>query len=135
MEKTTEENTMRQAHLAVLICGVGIVGVAWGLSGGKLALSAAVGAGVAAVNLFVLSRAVANLIQGQRSSWAGIAVIKFVLLFAVTYGLIQSGLVEALGLAAGFASLPLGILLAGILAPHPPLPVGTPGSAPETDHA
>lgn len=78
-------------------------------------LSALAGASIASVNLFVLSRTVQKMVQGAGASWAGVALTKFFVLMLVTYGLIQSGIVEPFGLAVGFGALPLGILLAGIL--------------------
>jgi hypothetical protein len=45
----------------------------------------------------------------------------------VTYGLIESGLVAPLGLAAGFGALPLGVLLSGAF----PAPTDL-GSSPES---
>lgn len=140
MENPTEENTMRQTHRAVVICAALFAGCGWIFFGSATGLSIAAGGTVAALNLLVLSRTVQNLVAGQRSSWALIAVLKFIVLLAVTYGLIASGLVLPLGLAVGFGALPLGILIAGMLsAPSAldssPLQTGARGSIPETDHA
>lgn len=121
MENTTEDSTMRRAHLTVALVGV-VFGLG-GLSffGVRPGLSAFAGALVASANLLVLARTVQKMVQGAGASWAGVALIKFLVLLAVTYGLIQSGLVEPLGLAVGFGALPLGILLAGTF-PAPALP-------------
>lgn len=134
MEKATEDSTMRRTHLAVASVGIvlGLSGlVFFGVHPG---LSVFSGAAVASVNLFVLSRAVHKMVQGAGASWAGIALIKFLVLMAVTYGLIDSGLVEPLSLAVGFGALPLGILLAGTF-PSTSVPAATFDPNVKSDHA
>lgn len=79
-----------------------------------------VGALIASLNLEILSRSVRSMVEGRRGGWAGIAVLKFVGLLAVTYVLIDRGYVEPLFLAVGFSALPSGILLSGTLAPSFP---------------
>jgi len=119
MDKNPEDSAMRQTHRAVLLVGASFVLIASSFYGLRVGFSVFAGAAVAAINLYVLSRAVHSLLEGQRSTWAGIAVPKFLILLAVTYGLIESGLVQPLGLAAGFGCLPLGILLAGTFGAAP----------------
>jgi hypothetical protein len=113
MEKTTEDSAMRRAHLTVAAAGalLGLGGVAF--FGFHAGASVLVGATVASVNLLVLARTVQKMVQGAGASWAGVAFLKFLVLMAVTYVLIESGLVLPLGLAVGFGALPLGILVAG----------------------
>ncbi len=116
MEKTPEDTAMRRAHLMVALAGVafGLCGfVFFGVRAGS---SVAAGAAVASINLLVLSRTVQRMVEGAGASWAGVALLKFLVLMAITYGLIDSGLVQPLGLAVGFGALPFGILLAGAFA-------------------
>ena len=94
----------------------------------RFGVSALVGASVAVANLWVLSRAVRNLLSGagSRSPWAIVAAAKFFVLLGVTYALVRSGVIAPLGLALGFGALPVGILLSGLASPRP---------REETDHA
>lgn len=115
MEKTPDDTAMRRAHLTVALVGVtfGLVGfVFFGVRAGS---SVVAGATIASINLIVLSRTVQKMVEGAGASWAGVALAKFLVLMAITYGLIESGLVQPLGLAVGFGALPLGILIAGTL--------------------
>ncbi len=113
MEKTPEDTAMRRAHLTVALVGVAFGLCGFSFFGAKAGLSVLSGALIASVNLLVLSRTVQKMVQGAGASWAGVALLKFLVLMAVTFGLIDSGLVLPLGLAAGFGALPFGILIAG----------------------
>jgi hypothetical protein len=111
---------------------VGVLLAAAGLAffGIRAAGSVLIGALVALGNLWVLARAVKNLLAGGQAKWAGVAFLKFLVLLAVTYGLVKSGVIDPLTLAVGFGSLPLGILVAGtFFAPADPSLVK------DTDHA
>lgn len=134
MEKTPEDSTMRRAHLTVAAAGILLALGGLIFFGLRPGLSVLTGAAIASVNLFVLARTVQKMVQGAGASWAGIALIKFLVLMAVTYGLIESGLVEPLGLAVGFGALPLGILLAGTF-PSTSVPAATFDPNVKSDHA
>lgn len=90
-----------------------------------------VGALIASLNLLVLARTVRSIVDGGGASWAGVALLKFLVLLAVTYGLIHNRLVSPLALAVGFGALPFGILLAGTFGA--PREDSTPSI--ESDHA
>lgn len=112
MEKTPEDSAMRRAHVAVALTGVVFCLCAVSFFGVRAGLSVLAGAAIASINLLVLARTVTKMVEGAGASWAGVALIKFLVLMAVTYGFIDSGIVEPLGLAVGFGALPFGILLA-----------------------
>ncbi len=121
---------MKRTHQTVAVIGLvlALASTSWaGLSFGG---SVAVGALVASVNLYVLSRSVHKLVDGASPSWAVVAGLKFIVLLGVTYVLIDSGIIKPLALAVGFGALPLGILLAGLLGATPQTAV-----AAKTDHA
>jgi hypothetical protein len=103
---------MKRAEIAVALIGATISTLAWGGFGFSFGASAFVGAALATANLVVLSRSVARLLEGSSPKWAMVALLKFIVLFGVTFVLIRRALVEPLGLAVGFGALPLGILLA-----------------------
>ena len=129
MEKRTEDIAMKRTHLAVGAVGAALSLAALSFYGVFAAASVGVGAIVASLNLYVLSRTVHNMLDGRSLSWGGVAFVKFTVLLAVTYGLINGGLVQPLALAVGFGALPFGILLAGAFG----VPA-QPASA-KTDHA
>lgn len=113
METTPEDKAMRRTHLAVAIVGAVFSFSGLVFYGPSVGMSVLLGASVAAANLMVLSRTVRAMVDGGGSTWAGVALLKFLVLLAVTYGLIHYKLVGPLALAVGFGALPLGILLAG----------------------
>lgn len=139
MDANPEDSAMKRAHYLVLGVGVVLCLAAVSFLGVRIALSSAVGSAIASLNLLVLSRTVHRMVEGGGSSWALVAVLKFLVLLSITYLLIDRGLVEPLGLALGFGALPLGILFAGATGnseEHGSLPPGPDGSAnAKTDHA
>jgi hypothetical protein len=125
---THDDLAMRRAYGAVAAVGVMLCVGAALLFSVKLGLSALVGSFIAVANLWVLSRAVRNLLSGSgsRTPWALVAAAKFFVLLGVTYVLVRSGVIAPLGLALGFGALPVGILLSGLASPR---------TREETDHA
>jgi hypothetical protein len=118
---------------------VGVAASIAGLSffGPFVGFSVLVGATVASANLYVLSRTVRGMVEGGGSSWAGVALLKFLVLLAVTYGLIHYQFVGPLALAVGFGALPFGILLAGTFAApraDDSFPGGGPSPLPAAPH-
>lgn|GEM_PF-3880941 len=69
------------------------------------------GSAIVLVNLAILARSVQKLLTGGGGRWGVVVVLKFVGLIAVTYFLLGLVAVDPLGLALGFATLPLGIVL------------------------
>lgn len=113
METNPEDNAMRRTHQSVAIVGgaFSIAGLVF--YGAFIGSSVIAGVAIASINLLILSRTVRSIVEGGGVTWAGVALIKFLVLLAATYVLIQNGLVNSLALAVGFGALPIGILLAG----------------------
>lgn len=131
---THDELHLRRAFGAVAACGVLMAGLCLLAFGPSWGLSVLAGAGVALGNLWVMARTVKNLLGGQGASvpWSAVAVLKFFALFGVTYLLVRSPALEALGLAVGFVALPLGVVF-GSLLQAPPDPAARLNE--ESDHA
>ncbi len=125
---THDDPAMRRAYGAVLLVGIALATCTSAFVSVQFGASVVVGAIVATANLWVLSRAVRNLLApaGNKLPWSAVAVAKFFVLLALSYGLVKCGAVLPLGLAVGFGALPFGILLSGTFA----LSGGE-----ETDHA
>jgi len=114
---------MRTSIAAVALVGVGFALVALLVFGISAGISVAVGAAIAAANLWALARIIAALLpddaQSARSqskaAWALLAVLKmFGLVFAV-WLLMRHGVVSALPMVVGFGSLPIGIAIGSLV--------------------
>jgi hypothetical protein len=116
-ESTTEDGAMRRTHLSVAAVGIAFALCGLSFFGAFTGVSVLAGAVIATLNLLVLSRTVHRMVAGGGASWAGVALIKFLVLMAVTYGLIHNHLVQPLALAVGFGALPFGILIASAVGP------------------
>jgi hypothetical protein len=80
------------------------------------ALSVGSGALVAVVHLLAVAYGVTRALNGERLqvSWVLAALMKFVVLFAGFAWLARSGVVSVLPFLAGYAAMPLGIVLAQV---------------------
>jgi len=76
---------------------------------------------LATVNLVLFARLVRAFIGagGVSASWGVLGALKLVGLFAVVYILVARGGISPLGLAIGYASLPIGIAFATLQKPAP----------------
>jgi hypothetical protein len=98
-------------------------------------LGVAVGAGLAAANLWTIGLVMRGY-MGQLNPnvpWALVGMLKFILLFAGVYALLKSGVVPAGPLFIGYGALPLGIVgaqLGGGMSPERQRMMGANGSAP-----
>ncbi len=81
--------------------------------GARAGWSVALGAGIAVLNLIVLTRMVKVFLSPQRPSrgWMGLGFIKVALLAAAMYLPPKAGFADLLWMLLGFGALPLGILL------------------------
>lgn len=111
MTTTNHDLDLARIHWSVSAVGIVIASCAFVISGAEVALSAGLGALLSIGNLVILQKAVTRLLAGAGTPWMLVAAFKFVLLLLVTYLLLASGLISALGLALGFGALPLGIVL------------------------
>jgi len=112
---------MARAMWAVLLVGVSATVVGATVSGALAARSIAIGAAVAAANLWLIAVVVRGMLGGKRSRipWPLIAVAKMGALFGGLYLLLVSGWVGLLPLLVGYGALPIGIVAGQLGAPHP----------------
>ncbi|MEZ4220753.1 MAG: ATP synthase subunit I [Polyangiaceae bacterium] len=107
--------------IAVLIVGAVFVAGAVALSGGRAAVSVALGALLGAGNLWVVARVVrAFLGGGPRLSWTLVVLVKLALIAAVLYVIVRTDFIMVLPFALGWGALPLGIVFGG-MSPSPAL--------------
>jgi hypothetical protein len=105
------------AMVAVLSLGA-LMAITAELSwGARMALSVGAGAAIAASNLYVLSRIVGAMIAGGAGAgaWGVIAFMKMLILFGGIWMMMTRGLVDPMGLLAGYGSLPIGIVIGSIV--------------------
>ena len=138
-ETTTEGETaapslaLGRALRAVAAAG-GVLTLIAGLwLGWRAGLSAAIGAGIAVANLYVLGRVVASLLSGgaQRGAWGVVGLLKLGVLFGGLWAMFRSGQVAVLPLLMGYGALPLGISLTPLFGrdePATPAPPSSPSS-------
>ena len=110
--KTETDAVLTAALWSVVLSGIVLSVLAGMVGGARALLGAAVGAGIAAVNLWALIRLVRVLFAGQgpRLPWTLALTAKFAVLLGVVFWLIRSELVTVLPLLVGFIALPVGIV-------------------------
>jgi hypothetical protein len=120
MENRTEtDTTLRRVYGALWVIGFLMTGLAFFVGGVTWAAGAAAGTAVAFLNLVALAKSVVGLLERRGGGFGLLVVLKFLGLTAVTYGLITSGWVDPLGLAFGFGTLPLAVLVGGLFPSSP----------------
>ena len=119
MTTLAPDQDLARTYRAVFGVGVALSVGAWVLLDARAAMGVVLGAGMSGLSLVLLAKAVRNLLAGARSSWALLAVFKFAFLLVLTYWVLQSRLVPALGLALGIGALPLGIFVSSLFIPAP----------------
>jgi hypothetical protein len=119
MKRTIERDpALSAAYTTVCVAGGVLLAGAGALYGARAMVSVAVGAALALSNLWVLEKLVSAYLKTSGGRWAAIATVKAGILLAVVAFLVKTGTVELLATVAGFAALPVGILIAGLM----PLP-------------
>ncbi len=107
--------------VATVTAGGALAAGALALHGLRSSVGVAAGALLATANLWVLSRVVGALLGrgGRPTFWTLVGTGKVVALFGVVYLLVIARLADILPLVLGFGALPLGILLASLVAAAP----------------
>ena len=104
---------MRTALGAVGVAGAVFSAVGAAVYGARAGVSCAIGAGIAASNLYALARIIAALISPVASrgatKWVLALLLKLGLLFGGTWLLLLWGVASVVPLVAGYMTLPLGI--------------------------
>jgi hypothetical protein len=113
---------LRATIIAVALSGAALTLGALILVGLRAALSTALGAALAALNLWALARIVFALLPGEQSPprngagrWALLAVLKMFALFAVVWLFMRCAFLSPLALLAGFGALPVGIAIGSLV--------------------
>jgi hypothetical protein len=123
---------LRASLVAVALTGATFALMALAFVGLSSAVSVAVGAGLATVNLWTLARIVAALLPDEAGgptggtrgasgarpttvAWALLGIVKMFALFAVVWLLMQHEVVSALPMLVGFGALPIGIAIGSIV--------------------
>lgn len=113
---------MRAAITSVFFSGLCLAVAAGAFFDLKAGLSALLGGILATLNLYVFARVGQAFMerQGNTAPWGVVALLKLLVLFGGVWFVLKSGMVSALGLAAGYAALPLGVTIASLFGPKPP---------------
>jgi hypothetical protein len=117
------DGRMRTSIAAVALVGAGFALLALVVFGMSTAFSVAIGAAIAAANLWALARIIAALLpddaQSARSqskaAWALLAVLKMFGLVVAVWLLMRHGVVSPLPMVVGFGSLPIGIAIGSLV--------------------
>jgi hypothetical protein len=123
MKSATTERDPNLTAAYVTVCAAGGLmllgaGTAYGA---RTMLAVGVGSALALSNLWVLERLVAAYLKTGGGRWTAIATIKAAVLVTTVLLLVKSGAVDLLPVVAGFAALPIGIALSGLM-PMPTRP-------------
>lgn len=93
-----------------------VAGTVWSVRAG---ISAAVGATIAASNLWVLARIIGATARPDASksalAWSMLALVKMLGLFALVWLLIRWGIAQPLPLVLGYGALPIGIAVGSVV--------------------
>jgi hypothetical protein len=114
---------LRTSIRAVAMAGAVLTVAALAFAGFRAGLSVALGAVLAAGNLWLLARIVSELLpsdaggaQAQsRAGWALVAVLKMVGLLAMAWLIMRHGIVDPLPMVIGFTALPIGIAIGSLV--------------------
>jgi hypothetical protein len=108
--KTETDAVLTAALWSVALAGIVIAVLAGMVGGARALLGAAVGGGIATLNLWALVRVVRILFNntGPRLPWTLALMSKFALLLGAVFWLIRSELVDVIPLLVGFLALPIG---------------------------
>ncbi len=115
---------------AVAVAGLVLTLFGAAFAGVRAGISVALGATLAAGNLWLLARIVTELLPGDsagaeaqsRAGWALVAVLKMFGLLALAWLLMRHGIVSPLPMLVGFGALPIGIAIGSLVSDRSPPP-------------
>ena len=115
--QSTETGDLREPLAATSLLGGGVALGVVVLGDARPAFGIALGTLLAALNLWALGWVVRGLLNGsgRRAGYAVLAAFKFAVLVGAGYLALATQLVDALPLAIGYGTLPLGILVGQLL--------------------
>ena len=114
---------LRTSIRAVAMTGAVLALCALAFAGFEAGASVAMGAALAAGNLWLLARIVTSLLPDDRpgaeaqsrAGWALVAVLKMLGLLAMAWLLMRHGIVSPLPMLVGFGALPIGIAIGSLV--------------------
>jgi hypothetical protein len=111
---------LRLAVWAVAGCAVLLAMGTMVLFDGRTALGVLIGGALAAFNLLAFSFIVRGVLRGGSSGrlWSLAGVFKFLVLVFLAWLLLRRGLTNGMSLVAGYAALPMGIVIGTFVAPR-----------------
>ena len=117
MEITDETRVaISKAVRAVLVSAIVLTVASWLMFDAHIGTSVLIGGVLASLNLMVFARLVRAFLSGGGNSapWGILGALKLVGLFVCAYILIRRAGVSPLGLAIGYAALPIGITFSSL---------------------
>jgi len=120
-ESSPGDARMRASIRSVLGVGLCFAVLGSGLDGLRTGFGVAVGAAIAAANLWVFARVGQAFVsrKGNSAPWVVIALLKMALLFGGVWLILRTGVISALSLFAGYAALPVGLTVASLFGAPP----------------
>lgn len=100
------------AGVAVALSVGAILGFGW-----RMGSSCAAGGLLATANLWAFAYVGRGMLGEGRRLWGLLGGLKLLALLAAFYFLMSSGLLSGLGVAAGYAALPLGVAIGNLVGP------------------
>jgi hypothetical protein len=119
MATTDEDNGLRSALWGIALTGALLTLASPFVLGRSGVLGVALGAGIAAFNLWALARIVRAFMNGAGLPWVILAALKLFGLLAVVALVLQLGITTVVPLAIGYAAMPIGIVFAQLGAARP----------------
>jgi hypothetical protein len=109
---TADDQGLRAALWAIALTGAALTLAAPFLIGREGIVGVALGAGIAAFNLWSLGRIVRAFMNGAGLPWVLLAAFKLVGLLIVVAVVLKLGVTTVVPLAVGYTALPIGIVFA-----------------------
>jgi hypothetical protein len=112
MPSPDEESGLRAALWGIALTGAVLTLASPFVIGKQAVLGVALGAAIAAFNLWSLARIVKAFMNGAGLPWVLLAALKLIGLLVVVAGVLQLGITTVVPLAVGYGALPIGIVFA-----------------------
>jgi hypothetical protein len=121
-EEAYSHAALRAAVVSVFFCGLSFSVIGFAVFSGRTGLGVLLGGALATANLWVFAQVGQAFLvrRGSTAPWGVVAALKLLVLFGGVWLILRNDLVSGISLAAGYAALPCGIILASLFGPRPP---------------
>lgn len=119
MARTEDEHGLRAALWSIVLTGALLTAASPFVLGRQGAIGVALGAAIAAFNLWALGRIVRAFMNGAGLPWVLLAALKLVGLLVVIALVLHLGITTVVPLAVGYGALPVGIVVAQLSSARP----------------